>query len=249
MNGVEENETDRRETQKTQKTTQKVFRLSVLIAVIALVAAGTMLMNVTYISTYHFGSSGSLDDARIVPPNGTIMSFDSFNVRSFRENTLTARYTTYFQIDVAYANVSLQIQLVERINPEGSFPVEASGNFVQPPTLIYNEAWNGPLKPEDGTTLSYSIRFPLKSPKEKGLLDANSFAIYNTTVTNLGKETVVYNSSGNGTNVVEPNNTGSLSLKTMYPVIEETNYPYFYVGVALLIVAIVLLSCHLYLCW
>lgn len=237
MSEVEETETDRKATQKIQKSTQRIFRLGVLIAVIALVTASITLMNVSYMSTHIFGTSMS-NEPRIIQPNGTIFSYDWFKLRSIHENTLTTHYQTFFQIEIAHSNVSLQIQLYESVHPMASYQAEKIGSYVQPPTLIYNETWNEPL--ENGTTWSYVIRVPLKTPKERGLMDANSFEFCNTSITNLGKETIVYDSFGNGTRILEPNYTGSLSLKTSYPVVEETNYPYFYVGIALLVVAAVI---------
>ena len=239
MSGVED--TDREGSEKLRRPRRRITRWGKFVPVVALIIAGIMLMNVSYISTGPDASSGSLDrrDTRIVQPNATITSIDTFSVRSFRSDTLTTHYRTFFQIDVAYTNVSLQIQLIENIFPTGNIPYGASGNYSQPPRLIYNETWNGPWYPENGTALSYTIRVPLKSPEEKGLLVANSFAIYNTTVINLGKETVVSDSSGREKIVVLPNYTGSLSLQTSYPVIEETNYPYFYYGVAFFVLAMV----------
>ena len=224
MGGVKEPKNDLRETEKNLGSRQRITRLSILIPVIALIAAGLILMNVSYVSTYGHGSTGSLDidDALIVQPNANATIFDTLKVDWFPEDTLTTRYQTFFQIDVAYTNVSLQIQLVERV----AYQVyeQAGPNFNQLPLLIYNETWSGPWYPEDGTTLIYTIKVPLASPKEQGFL-LSGLAFYTTTVTNLGKESVIQDSSGNGETASLQNYTGSLCLQTSYLVIEETNYP------------------------
>ncbi len=235
MSGVEETKTDRRETEGLQSSRRRITRWGKLISVIALLLAGILLLNVSYVSTYRLGASGSLDrrDALIIQPSATIRSTDSINVRHFPSDTLTTHYQTFFQIDVAYTNVTLHIQLIENIDFEGP----PGPNVQELPLLIYNETWSGPWYSENGTALSYTIKVPLVSPREQGYLLGNGFALYETTITNLGKETLVRNSSGNGEIVTLPNYTGSLSLQTSYPVVEETNYPYFYYGVAFLTLA------------
>jgi DNA-binding transcriptional ArsR family regulator len=237
MDGVEEPKEGMRETEKISR--RRTIRW-MLIPVVALIVAGLILMNVSYVSTYHYKSTGSLDidDARTIQPNATIVNYDMWKIDGFPKDTLTTHFRTFFQIDIANTNVSLHIQLIESISPHGNnIPVETVDNFFQAPLLIHNETRVGPVMPEDGTTLRYTIKVPLKSPEEKGLSVADSFAFYNTTITNMGKTTVIRDSSGNGKTVLLPNNTGSFNLQTSYPLIEETNYPYFYFGVAFLALA------------
>jgi len=239
MGSVEETE-NRDETRKLRRSRRRITRWAQTIPVIALIAAGVLLLNVSYVSTSASGSSGSLDrrDARIIQPNATITSTDLINVRAFPSDTLTTRYRAFFQIDVAYTNVSLQVQLTEEIFSMGNVPAGVQAErYFQPPLLIYNETLDGPLEPENGVALTYTIRVPLRSPEEKGFSVANSFASYNTLITNLGKEAVINDSFGREKIVVLPNYTGSLSLQASYPVVEETGYPYFYYGVAFLILA------------
>jgi hypothetical protein len=236
MSGVEDSETGRKGPEEGQRSRRGITRWSMLIPVIALVAAGIILMNVSYVSTSSFSRTGSLDidDARIVQPNATITNRDWINVDEFPEDTLTAHYRTFFQIDIAYTNVTLQIQLTELDGDIG----RAGSNVEQLPLLIYNETWSGPLFPEEGTRLSYTIKVPLASPKEQGFI-LSGFTVYETYIINLGKETLGQNSSSNEETTLLPSNTGSFSLQTSYPVIEETNYPYFYFGAGFLVWAAV----------
>ncbi len=239
MNGVEEPKADKG-AGKTQNPKQGLTKWLILVPVIALLASGLILMSVSYGSDYFFTASGSLDidDAKIVQPNSNVTSIDLINFREFPSNTLTTNYQTFLQIDVKYANVSLQIQVREQIYPEGKMSGAKQENYFQAPTLIYNETWNGPLKPEDGTTLAYTIRIPIKSPQAKGMSVANSFSRYTTTFTNLGANEVV-NASNGYRMVASPNYTGSLCLRVAYPSIERTDYQYFYQGIAFITMAII----------
>ncbi len=245
MSGVEETETSRQKSVDSRSSRRRIMRWSQIVPVIALVIAGIILMNVSYAETYRLSASGSLagDDVRIIQPNATITTRDYVNVRHFHADTLTTHYRTFFQIDVACANVTAQIQLTENIDANGP----TGPNIHQLPLLLYNQTWNGPLQPESGTTVSYTIQVPLASPIAQGYLLGSGFAVYETAVTNLGRETVVNDSLGNGAMVTVPNHTGSLSLQTSYPVIEETDYPYFYYGVAFIVIAVTaaVLSCLL----
>jgi DNA-binding transcriptional ArsR family regulator len=230
MDGVEEPKEGMRETEKISR--RRTIRW-MLIPVVALVAAGLILMNVSYVSTYAHGRTGSLDmdDMWVIQPNANVTLFDTVNVRWFPEDTLTTRYQTFFQIDIAYTNVTLQIQLRERAGHLG----QPGPNFNQLPLLIYNETWIGPY-PDYGTTLAYSIEVPFASPKEQGLV-LSGLAFYETTVINLGEEGVIQGSYSEGEADLSQNHTGSFCLQTRYVVIKETNYPYFYFGAALLVLA------------
>jgi len=232
MGGVEEPKNDLQETAKPQGSRRKLVRLSILIPVIALVAAGLILMNVSYVSTYAHKRTGSLDidDMLVIQPNANKTIFDTVNIDSFPEDTLTTRYQTFFQIDVAYTNVTLQIQLTELAEHVG----QPGQNFNQLPVLIYNETWSGPY-PAYGNILSYSIEVPVVSPKEQGFV-LSGLAFYATTVTNLGRERGIQEYSSEEADLSR-NHTGSFCLQTSCLVIEETKYPYFYFGVAFLVLA------------
>lgn len=108
MDGVEEPKKGMRETEKSSR--RRTIRL-ILIPVIALVVAGLILMNVSYVSTYAYTSTAALniDEARIIQPNDTIENYDQWNFDEFPEDTLTTHFRTFFQIDVVNTNVSLHI--------------------------------------------------------------------------------------------------------------------------------------------
>jgi DNA-binding transcriptional ArsR family regulator len=230
MDGVEEPKDGMRETEKSSR--RRTIKL-VLIPVIALIIAGLILMNVSYFSSYANTRTGSLDidDLLVVQPNGNTTIFDSVDVDRFPEDTLTTRYKTFFQISIAYTNVSLQIQLTELAEHMG----QPGENFDQLPILIYNETREGPY-PAYGNLLSYSIDVPIVSPKEKGFV-LSGFAFYATTVTNLGRERGIQERYSEGASDSSQNHTGSFCLQTSCLVIEETTYPYFYFGIGLLVLA------------
>lgn len=202
-------------------------------------------MTISTVVTYAPIKSGSLDskDLKVIAPNAMISSIDNTNARQFPTDTLTTHYRTFYQVEIVGANVSLQIQVSERIWPAASFPSDALQDYYQEPTLIYNQTHEGPYgsQNEDGSylfsRLSYTIQIPVKSPQEKGMLISNSFIEYTLNVTNLGIATLhrfSADSSGPVTFANITNNIGVLNLQTSYPLIERTDYPHFYYGLTLI---------------
>ncbi len=251
MAGVEETDSAIAEPEKHRFSKRKLTRLTQVICIAALILSGVFLMTISTVETYAPTKSGSLDnkDLRVIAPNAMISSIDNANARQFPADTLTTHYRTFYQIEIVGANVSLQIQVSERIWPAASFPPDALQDYYQEPTLIYNQTHEGPYgsQNEDGnclfSRLSYTIQIPVKSPQEKGMLISNSFVEYTLNVTNLGTATLHLfsaDSSGRGTFTNITNNTGSLNLQTSYPLIERTDYPYFYYGLTLIALAIVI---------
>jgi Predicted transcriptional regulators len=252
MAGVEETEPSLAAPAKRWFSKRKITRLTQVVCIIALILTGAFLMTITTVRTYWLEASGSLDntDTRVLAPNETISSIDYLNVRGFPTDTLTTHYRTFLQIELANVNVSLQVQVTESIYPSASFPADEYQAYVQNPLVIYNQAFKGPYGSEDEvgsylfSKLGQTILVPIKSPQEKGMLVSNSFAQYTTNVTNLGVATLVRNpqnySQQTSTNITD--NTGTLNLKVSYPLIERTDYPYFYYGLTLISLATVTYS-------
>ena len=232
MAGVEETDSAIVMPEKQRYSKRKLTHLTQAICIIALILSGVFLMTMSTLETYSPSRSGSLDskDLRVIAPNEMISSFDNANARQFPIDTLTTHYRTFYQIEITGANVSLQLQVSERVWPAASFPVDALKDYYQAPTLIYNHTHEGPYgsQNEDGSyllsRLSYTIQIPVKSPQEKGMLVSNSFVEYTLDVTNLGTATLhrfSVDSSGGGTFTNLTNNTGSFNLQTSYPLIER----------------------------
>lgn len=251
MAGVEETDSGLAEPEKHRFSKRKLTRLTQVICIVALILSGVFLMTISTVETYAPSRSGSLDskDLRVIAPNAMISSIDNVNERWFSTDTLTTHYRTFYQVEIVGANVSLQIQVSERIGPTASFPPDALQDYYQKPTLIYNQTHEGPAgsQEENGSylfsRLSYTIQIPVESPQEKGMLVSNSFVEYTLNVTNLGTATLVRpsaNFSGRVTFVNLTGNTGSLNLQTSYPLIERTDYPYFYYGVTIIALAIII---------
>lgn len=250
MEGVEEPDSDQTELQPHRFSKRKLVLITQVVCIIALILSGALLMGINNTETYiGSGRDGSLDskDLRVVPPNGTVELIDDVNVYSFPTDTLTTHYQTFYVIEIVSANVSLQIQVWETIRPMANIP-EGTNNsdYFQDSTLIYNQTQIGPCGSlnTDGLILlgkvTYTIPVPIKSPQQRGLLVANSDSQYNLKAINLGTATL-YRSNGDGksaTTITMTNNTGSFYLRVSYPQIVRTDYPYFYYGITLIILAV-----------
>lgn len=245
MAGVEETDPALGESKRTRLSKRRIIYLTQAICIIALVLTGAFLMSITNVQTYWLEASSS--DLITLAPNETRSNFDYASARSYHADTLTTRYREFFQIEVVGANVSLHIEVTEAVLPEASFPVEETDRYVQHPVLIYNETHEGPYgrynRNENSTSfskLTYTIKVPIMYPQEKGMLVSNSFSNYNTNITNLGTAMLYHppnSTSRSGSTSIVSNNTGSLYVKISYPLVEQTDYPYFYYGLALIILA------------
>lgn len=254
MAGVEETDLVA-ENERHGFSKRKLTRLTQVVCIIALILSGVFLMTINTVETYAPSRSGSLDskDLKVILPNESIGSVDNANERVFPKDTLTTQYKTFYRVEIIGANASLQIQVSERILPAASFPSDAIERYYQKPTLIYNQTHEGPYGSlnEDGSylfsKLSYTVMVPVKSPQEKGMLTSNSFAEYTLNVTNLGTATLYQHPadpSADGTLIAVPGNTATLNLQSSYPLIERTDYPYFYHGLILIILAVVTATLH-----
>ena len=167
----------------------------------------------------------------------------SVRITHFPTSTLTSHYHTFLQVEFVLVNVTIQVQVTESVTPLGNIPAGSSvDRYFEAPIIVYNQTWQGPFLPEEGATAGltgYTVHVPLQSPKEKGILDANGYANYDVTITNLGGGKIVREPSGNVHFVRLPAN-GSLIMKTSYLFIEKTEYPYFYSDLTLIVLAIML---------
>jgi len=231
MTGVEETKISRSEAKNLWLPRNRLMLLLQIVAIVALIIASVTFLNVKYVSTYSYGSTGSLDDKRLIQPNASITNIDSLNVRWFPTDALTTRYRVFFEIEVT-TNATIWVQLTEGRGRQGT----PGPTYYQVPIggyLIYNETLLGPFDPSGRQLVrcNYDILVPLKSPKEQGYL-LDGFSLYDVKITNLGK-----NAGPDGGTL--SNYTASIGLKTSYPFIEETNYPYFYHGVSFIALALV----------
>ena len=230
MTGVEETKISASEARNLWSPRNGLLLLLQVVAIVALVIAGLTFLNVKYDSTSFSWSSGRLDDIRLVEPSASMTSLEYLNVRSFPTDTLTTRYQVFFQIEVI-TNSTIWVQLREG----GGFQGTPGPTYYQVPSggyLIYNETLLGPY----GSTaaVTYNVLVPLKSPKEQGYL-LDGLSLYDVKITNLGKWTD-YNGG------ILLNYNASIGLKTSYPFIEKTDYPYFYHGVTFIALALVTAS-------
>lgn len=196
-----------------------------VIAVISLVVAGLVFFNVKYDSE-HYGDL-TLGGTVFLQPNDTMANNDFVPTRSFHTNTTIANYRVSFRIDIT-TNAAMWIQLVGGNTdgtPQPSMDKLPSGGY-----LLYNQTHTGPYQSEQGTKIGYTIQVPI-SPVEPGYKYGNNGSPYEVRIANLGKV------SPSGETL--PNNTASVNLQTKSPYIEETDYPYYYHGVAFMAIAII----------
>jgi hypothetical protein len=183
MAGVEEAEPALNEKEKNRFSKRRIARLSQAICIIALILSGVFLMTISDVEIYTYSKSGSLDskDLRVIAPDAMISSIDNVNARQFPTDTLTTHYRTFYQVEIVGVNVSLRMQVSERIWPAASFPPEASEDYYQEPTLIHNQTHEGPYGSVDEngiyafSRLNYKVQIPVESPQQKGMLVSNSF--------------------------------------------------------------------------
>ena len=94
-------------------------------------------------------------------------------------------------------------------------------------------------KPQTPDQQDTQYMFLLCHQKKKVHLTQNGYANYNVTITNLCREKIVREPSGNVHFVTLPTN-GSLGMKTSYILVEKTDSPYFHYGLTLIVLAMML---------
>lgn len=242
MAGIEETEPAPKECTKNLFSRRKVTRISQVLSIIALVLVGALLMSVSNYSEYQNDATSGPTGLQTLQPNASLTDNILTNLRHFPSNTLTSYYKTFLQIEIIKTNVTLQVQVTESVYPNRNIPSsEATKRYFEDPVLIYNQTCPGPLHSEGGPAglASPELLVPIKSPQEKGVLNANSFASYKNTVTNLGGEKLVHKLPDSYQIVSVPGN-GSFRLMTSYIFIQRTDYIYFYHGLTLIIFALAL---------
>jgi hypothetical protein len=242
MTGIEETEPAPKERTKNRFSKRKITRISQVLSIIALVLVGALLMSVTNYSEYQNDATAGPTGLQTLQPNASLTDNILVNLRHFPNNTLTSYFKTFLQIEIIKTNVTLQVQVTESVYPNGNIPFGvAADRYFEDPILIYNQTCPGPLRSEGGPAgfASPELLVPIQSPIEKGVLNANSFASYNISLTNLGGNKLVHKLPDSYQIVNVPEN-GSFSLKTSYVFIQRTDFIYFYPGLILIVFALAL---------
>jgi len=212
MGDIEEVKTREIRVESLRATRDRLMLLLQMVAVCALVIASVTLANVSYTSTYlSYGGTEVELVEYLVQPNGTMHWSGGFTPE-FLSDTLTTKYRFFYRIQIT-SNASLWVQLWEGLYPDGY--------------LLYNATLIGPFKGEGGPAMP-DLLIPLRLPK----ILYGGVALYTVWVKNLGMWMAA---DGN-----LPNYTAQFKLKLRYPIIEETNYPYFYFGLVLVALAVVI---------
>ena len=202
MTGIEETEPAPKERTKSRFSRRKITRLSQVLSIVTLVLIGVLLMSMSNYSEYSNAGSEGPFGLQTLQPNASLTTNVIVSLRDFPTNTLTSYYKTFLQTEIIKTNVTLQVQVTESVYPMGNIPSGAPvERYFEDTNLIYNQTCPGPLRSEGGpsglATTSPELLIPIQSPREKGVLNANSDAFYNITITNLGEETIVAQPSGN----------------------------------------------------
>lgn len=220
MGDIEEVKTREIRVESLRVTRDKLMLLLQIVAVCALVIAGATLANVSYTSTSEW-TGVSFSSPFLVPINDTMKSDGWFPRSAFKPDTFTAKYRVFFRIKII-TNATLWVQLWEGTRDRGY--------------LLYNATLIGPYAPPwgEGGRTGHDLLVPLRSPEVLPPGFENLVA-YTVWVQNLGKRIIEGGKEGTLANYA-----AQFSLEMSYPVIEETNYPYFHFGVVLVALAVVI---------
>jgi len=241
MTGIEETEPAPKDRSKNRFSRRKITRISQVLSIVALVLVGALLMSMSTYSEYSNGATAGPLGVQTLQPNASLTTNVIASLRHFPTNTLTSYYKTFLQTEIIKTNVTLQVQVTETVYPMGNIPEgQPAERYFEDPVLIYNQTCQGPLStiggPQGLATTSPELLVSIKSPQEKGVLNANSFASYNITVTNLGGDKLVHKLP-DSYQIVREQENGSFSLMTSYIFIQRTDYIYFYPGLILIVFA------------
>jgi DNA-binding transcriptional ArsR family regulator len=227
MHSVEENEHHRVETYKLKISKRRIVFLIQLITIIALIVAALGFVNVKYETEYWHMSTlwnrEAVFAAPSTPVNVSARNIDHITY-NFAENTLSNQVQAFYKVDVV-TNATIWVQ-VKMGTSESTIM-----NEINPDLLLYNETLFGPFYSEQGTTLKHEIFVPLSQEKLGDTYGLPGWTL-EVSVANLGKTAERYE--------IELNHEAIIKIDTYYPYIKQTEYPYFYYGITLIIVAVVI---------
>jgi hypothetical protein len=161
--------------------------------------------------------------ATSTPVNVSARNIDHITY-DFHENTLTKQVQAFYKVDVV-TNATIWVQV--RMGTSESIIMNETDSDL----LLYNETLFGPFYSEQGTTLKHEIFVPLSQEKLGDTYSLPGWTL-EVRVANLGKTSERYE--------IEPNHNAIIKIDTYYPYIKQTDYPYFYYGITLIIVAVVI---------
>ncbi len=221
MAGVEETENNRPLRGKVWRSKRRMAVAVEVLAVVALVAAALVFSNVHDTSEYYYGATSK---QAVLGPNGALAINDFVSEHEFPTNTSTQNYRVLYRISVT-TNASLWIQLIGGATgstPQPNLETLPSGAYV-----LYDQKHVEPIR-SDGTTIGYNVDIPLSPDMAGNGIDGLP---YEVRIENLGQTTTMQET--------KPNHSARVDVVTQYPLIQETDTPYYYVGIAFFVVALI----------
>lgn len=221
MAGVEETENSRPLRGKVWRSKRRVMVAVEVLAIVALVAAALVFLNVHDTSEYYYGATSK---QAVLEPNGTLAVNDFVSAKEFPTNTSTQNYRVLYRISVT-TNASLRIQLIGGATdstPQPSLETLPNGAYV-----LYDQKHVEPI-PSDGTTIGYNVDAHISTDIAGNGIDGLP---YEVRIENLGKATTM--------GETQPNHSARVDVVTQYPLIQETDTPYYYVGIAFFVMALI----------
>jgi hypothetical protein len=229
MGKVEESSSDKKEIAQIKHSKRRAILLLQTFAIVMLLVSSLIFFNVTFESSFAGTSTLNPPGGYIIQPNGILVETDFVNIKNIHQNSSIVNNRYFYRIEII-TNSTLWVQV---IGGSVDNEVQSLENVRPESTLLYNKTVYGPLGPLSKTQYEILVSYP---NRDLGINDGyNNGFLIQLRIANLGQQTI----KGD----ILSNNTAAIDLWRDDPFIQRSEYRYFYVGVAFLLlvpVAIVL---------
>lgn len=216
--------------QKRQK--RRIILLLQTFAIVMLLVASFVFFSVRFETSEAGGIAFQNPPDYIIQTNQIITESDFINTQNFQQNSSVVNRQYFYKLDVT-TNSTLWIQVIGGIVDN---EVTSLGNLRPESTLLFNDTVSGPVGPLSKTGYELLISLP---DRDIGVVDGfkNGFVVQ-VRIANLGQQTI---NEG-----VLPGTVGDFEMIRTTRFVITTIYPYFYYGVAfLLLLPVVILLPYL----
>ena len=205
--------------QKRQK--RRTIILLQTFAIIMLLVASFVFFNVKFETSASGNITFKNPPDIIIQPNQIITSSDFINTQHFQQNSSVVNKQYFYKLDIT-TNSTLWIQVIGGVIDN---EVTSLGNVRPESTLLFNDTVIGPIGRLSKT--GYELLIPLPD-RDIGIYDGlNNGFMVQVRIANLGQQTI---NQG-----VLPGTVGDFEMISTAPFVIKTTYPYFYYGVAFLL--------------
>jgi DNA-binding transcriptional ArsR family regulator len=205
--------------QKRQK--RRTIILLQTFAIIMLLVASFVFFNVKFETSASGNITVKNPPDIIIQPNQIITSSDFINTQQFQQNSSVVNRQYFYKLDIT-TNSTLWIQVIGGVIDN---EVTSLGNVRPESTLLFNDTVSGSVGPL--SKMGYELLISLPN-RDIGIYDGlkNGFMVQ-VRIANLGQQTI---NEG-----VLPGTIGEFEMISTAPFVIKTIYPYFYYGVAFLL--------------